>query len=47
MPCGQEENVKAKQGRPKRKPGYDRDEEIVALQTKALELFGEPFDDRI
>ena len=47
MPCGQEENVKVKRGRPKKKPGYDRDEEIVALQTKALELFGEPFDDRI
>lgn len=47
MPYRQEDTVKAKRGRPKKKPEYDRDEEITALQTKALELFGEPFDDRM
>lgn len=47
MPYRQEGTVKAKRGRPKKKPGYDRNEEITALQTRALELFGEPFDDRM
>lgn len=39
--------VKAKRGRPKKKPDYDRDKEIEAFQAKAVELFGEPYDDRI
>ena len=47
MPYRQERTIKAKRGRPRKKPGYDRDEEITALQMKALELFGEPFDDRM
>ena len=39
--------AKAKRGRPKKKPDYDRDKEIEAFQAKAVELFGEPYDDRI
>lgn len=38
---------KRKRGRPKKKPDYDRDKEIEAFQAKAVELFGEPYDDRI
>ena len=41
------DTVKAKRGRPKKKPDYDRDKEIEAFQAKAVELFGEPYDDRI
>lgn len=39
--------AKAKRGRPKKKPDYDREKEIEAFQTRAVELFGEPYDDRI
>lgn len=38
---------KAKRGRPKKKPDYDREKEIEAFQARAVELFGEPYDDRI
>ena len=38
---------KRKRGRPKKKPDYDRDKEIEAFQAKAVEFFGEPYDDRI
>lgn len=38
---------KRKRGRPKKKPDYDRDKEIEAFQARAVELFGEPYDDRI
>lgn len=41
-----EEIPKAKHGRPRKKPDYDRDELINDLLEKAVELFGEPFDDR-
>lgn len=39
--------AKAKRGRPKKKPDYDREKEIDAFQAKAVELFEEPYDDRI
>ena len=45
--CASKDTVKAKRGRPKKKPDYDRDKEIEAFQAKAVELFGEPYDDRI
>lgn len=50
--CEGEDNTSAhiekrKRGRPKKKPDYDRDKEIEAFQAKAVELFGEPYDDRI
>ena len=38
--------TKAKRGRPKKKPGYDRAEVIDNLLVKAVESFGTPFDDR-
>ena len=38
---------KAKRGRPEKKPGYDKAEVIDDLLKKAVELFEEPFDDRI
>ena len=38
--------AKAKRGRPKKKPGYDRAEVIDNLLVKAVESFGTPFDDR-
>ena len=41
------DTAKAKRGRPKKKPDYDREKEIDAFQAKAVELFGEPYDDRI
>ena len=41
------DTVKAKRGRPKKKPDYDREKEIEARQQKVLNLFGEPFDDRV
>lgn len=44
--CVSTDTVKAKRGRPKKKPDYDRDKEIDALEKKVVELFGEPFDDR-
>ena len=37
---------KAKRGRPEKKPGYDKAEVVGDLLKKAVELFGEPFDDR-
>ena len=37
----------AKRGRPQKKPGYDRDEELNALIATAAELFGEPYDDSV
>ena len=46
-PCVSEDSEKAKRGRPKKKPDYDRDKEIEAFQSMAVELFGEPYDDRI
>lgn len=47
VPCASEDTAKAKRGRPKKKPDYDRDKEIEAFQARAVELFGEPYDDRI
>ena len=41
-----EEIQKAKRGRPRKKPDYDRTEQIDVLLEKAVDLFGEPFDDR-
>lgn len=41
-----EEIQKAKRGRPRKKPDYDRAEQINNLLEKAVDLFGEPFDDR-
>lgn len=46
-PCVSEDIEKAKRGRPKKKPDYDREKEIEAFQARAVELFGEPYDDRI
>ena len=45
--CESTDTVKAKRGRPKKKPDYDREKEIEALQQKVIDLFGEPFDDRV
>ena len=47
IPCVSKDTEKAKRGRPKKKPDYDREKEIEAFQARAVELFGEPFDDRI
>ena len=44
--CVPADTVKAKRGRPKKKPGYDRAEVIDNLLVKAVESFGTPFDDR-
>ena len=41
-----EEIQKAKRGRPRKKPDYDRTEQIDDLLKKTVDLFGEPFDDR-
>lgn len=41
-----EEIQKAKCGRPRKKPDYDRTEHIDVLLEKAVDLLGEPFDDR-
>lgn len=38
--------VKAKCGRPKKKPGYDKGSEIQSLLEKVVELMQEPYDDR-
>ena len=46
-PCASEGVEKAKRGRPKKKPDYDRDKEIEAFQQKVIDLFGEPYDDRV
>lgn len=40
------DTVKAKRGRPKKKPGYDRTKVIDELLVKAVESFGMPYDDR-
>lgn len=45
--CVSQDLEKAKRGRPKKKPDYDREKEIEAFQARAVELFGEPYDDRI
>ncbi len=45
--CVSQDLEKAKRGRPKKKPDYDREKEIEAFQSRAVELFGEPYDDRI
>ena len=45
--CESTDTVKAKRGRPKKKPDYDREKEIDALQQRVIDLFGEPFDDRV
>lgn len=44
--CESTDTVKAKRGRPKKKPGYDRAEIIDELLVKTVESFGAPFDDR-
>ena len=41
-----EEIQKTKRGRPRKKPDYDRYGLINDLLEKAVDLFGEPFDDR-
>ena len=43
---GPEGLEKAKGGRPKKKPGYDREREMQSLIQQAAALFEEPFDDR-
>ena len=45
--CVSTDTEKAKRGRPKKKPDYDREKEIDALQQRVIDLFGEPFDDRV
>lgn len=45
-PCVLTDTVKAKRGRPKKKPGYERAEVIDELLVEAVESFGMPFDDR-
>ena len=45
--CVPADTEKAKRGRPKKKPDYDREKEIDALQQKVIDLFGEPYDDRV
>ena len=47
VPCVPADTEKAKRGRPKNKPDYDREKEIDALQQRVIDLFGEPFDDRV
>ena len=42
-PCVSEGIEKAKRGRPKKKPDYDRDKEIEAFQARTVEFFGEPY----
>ena len=41
-----EEIQKAKRGRPRKNPDYDRTEQIDDLLKKTVDLFSEPFDDR-
>ena len=41
------DTAKAKRGRPKKKTDHDREKEIEAFQTRAVELFVELYDDRI
>ena len=42
----QTSSERAKGGRPKKKPGYCREEQIELLIDEAVSLFGEPYDDR-
>ena len=41
--CVSTDTVKAKRGRPKKKPDYDRDKEIYALQQRVINLFGDEY----
>ena len=41
-----DDTPKAKRDRPRKKPDYDRTEQIDDLLKKTVDLFGEPFDDR-
>ena len=41
------DTAKAKRGRPNKKTDHDREKEIEAFQTRAVELFVELYDDRI
>lgn len=41
------QSTKAKCGRPKKKPGYDKTEMIDELLSRAVELFEIPYDDRV
>lgn len=43
---GPECREKAQRGRPKKKPGYDREREIADLIQQAVDLYSVPFDDR-
>ena len=43
---GQSGSKRAPRGRPKKKPGYDREKEIDDLVQTAVTLFAVPFDDR-
>lgn len=43
---GQESSKRAKCGRPKKRPEYDREREIEKLVQQAVTLFELPFDDR-
>ncbi|MDO4326887.1 MAG: hypothetical protein Q4E24_12770 [bacterium] len=40
------DTVRAKRGRPKKKPGYDRDKVMDNMLQEAIKLFKEPYDDR-
>ena len=46
MPVNQKTVPKARKGRPKKKPDYDKKKTIEELLLKATSLFGEPYDDR-
>ena len=43
---GHDNAPKARLGRPRKKPDYDKDQTIQELIAKATELFEEPYDDR-
>ena len=43
---GADGSQRARGGRPKKKPGYCREEKIEELIETAVSLFGEPYDDR-
>lgn len=45
-PCASDSIEKAKRGRPKKKPDYNKAKVIDELLVKVVEAFGEPFDDR-
>lgn len=40
------DGTKTKRGRPRKKPGYDRDRVVDELLTKVVRAFGMPYDDR-